>query len=203
MQQHKHEEHRASHGGHYARLAVMALLSYLAMYALMYAMVNTFDNVFNNLNQAYMAGLMAAPMVVIEVVLMGRMYPYKRLNALLIVGSAIAAVCFWTAIRQQAAISDQQFLRSMIPHHAGAILMCRRNQLQDPELQELCRQIVSSQQAEIDLMKSKLDVRSAKQAISYSGQSHAAELDHDPDADPGRRPRDGEVSPGSLGMPGS
>ena len=40
------------------------------MYALMYAMVNTFANVYATVNQAYMAGLMTAPMVVIELVVM-------------------------------------------------------------------------------------------------------------------------------------
>jgi len=60
-------------------------------------------------------------------------------------------------IRQQTAITDRQFLKSMIPHHAGAILMCRQNLLQDPELQRLCGKIVSSQQAEIDFMESKPD----------------------------------------------
>ena len=45
----------------------------------------------------------------------------------------------------------------MIPHHAGAILMCKENKLKDPDLQQLCRNIIASQQAEIDLMKSKLE----------------------------------------------
>jgi uncharacterized protein (DUF305 family) len=44
----------------------------------------------------------------------------------------------------------------MIPHHAGAILMCEQAPISDPEIHELCGQIVSSQQAEIDLMKAKL-----------------------------------------------
>ena len=45
---------------------------------------------------------------------------------------------------------------SMIPHHAGAVLMCEENQLKDPDLVQLCQEIISSQQAEILLMKSKL-----------------------------------------------
>lgn len=44
----------------------MTLLSFAAMYVLMYAMVDRFGNVFNNVNQVYMAGLMAAAMVLIE-----------------------------------------------------------------------------------------------------------------------------------------
>lgn len=44
----------------------------------------------------------------------------------------------------------------MIPHHASAILMCEESPIQDPEIQMLCRRIISSQQAEIDQMKAKL-----------------------------------------------
>jgi uncharacterized protein (DUF305 family) len=55
-------------------------------------------------------------------------------------------------IRQQTAISDQQFLRSMIPHHAGAILMCEQAQIIDPQIEKLCGAIISSQQAEIQQM---------------------------------------------------
>ena len=63
----------------------------------------------------------------------------------------------WLAIRQQALVSDRQFLKSMIPHHAGFILMCQEAPIGDPAIKELCRSIVSSQQAEIDLMKAKLE----------------------------------------------
>jgi uncharacterized protein (DUF305 family) len=122
----------------------------------MYAMVDAFGSVFNNFNQFYMAGLMVAAMVIIELLVMGNMYPNGKLNAALLVASTIAMIVFWMFIRQQTAITDQQFLRSMIPHHGGAVLMCGRNQLEDPELQALCRNIMSSQQAEIDFMKSKL-----------------------------------------------
>lgn len=138
---------------HYRHLLIMAVLSFIAMYILMYAMVNVLDNVFNNFNQFYMAGLMTAPMVLIELFVMRSMYPDKRRNALIIVGSIIAALVFFLLIRQQTAISNTQFLRSMIPHHGGAILMCEQAQIDDPEIKELCETIISSQQAEIDQMK--------------------------------------------------
>jgi uncharacterized protein (DUF305 family) len=141
---------------HYRHLLIMAVLSFIAMYILMYAMVNTFSNVYNNFNQFYMAGLMTAPMVVIELAVMRSMYHDKRLNALIIAGSILAALAFFLLIRYQTAISDKQFLRSMIPHHAGAILMCEHAAIQDAEIKQLCGNIVSSQQAEIDQMKAKL-----------------------------------------------
>lgn len=41
----------------------------------------------------------------------------------------------------------------MIPHHAGAILMCEQAPIQDSEIKTLCRGIIASQQAEIHQMK--------------------------------------------------
>ena len=141
---------------HYSHLLLMVLLSFISMYALMYAMVNTFENVYPNFNQFYMAGLMTAPMVVIELAVMGAMYHNKKMNLVIIAAGVIALIVFWILIRQQTAISDKQFLKSMIPHHAGAILMCEKAPIQDPQIRELCRTIISGQQAEILQMKNKL-----------------------------------------------
>lgn len=135
----------------------MAVLSFIAMYILMYAMVNSFSNVFSNFNQVYMAGLMAAPMVLIELALMSGMYPNKKWNAVITTASVILLLLFWFGIRQQVAISDKQFLRSMIPHHGGAILMCEQAPINDPEIKRLCQEIISSQQREIHQMQAKLN----------------------------------------------
>ena len=144
------------HHNPYYRLAAMTILSFIAMYILMYAMVDSFDSVFNNINQVYMAGLMASPMVLIELALMGGMYPNKNLNRGLMAVSAFALVGFFFLIRQQVAVTDTQFLRSMIPHHSGAILMCGKAPLESPQLKELCRSIIASQDAEIKQMKAML-----------------------------------------------
>jgi len=144
------------HDPHYRYLLIMTVLSFISMYILMYAMVNTIGNVYNNFNQFYMAGLMTAPMVLIELFVMRSMYQNKRRNALIVAASVIVGLVFFLLIRQQTAISDKQFLRSMIPHHAGAILMCEHASIQDTEIKALCETIISSQQAEIDQMKAKL-----------------------------------------------
>lgn len=145
------------HNNHYTKLLIMAVLSFISMYALMYAMVNAFENVIPNINQFYMAGLMTAPMIIIEIILMGSMYQNKKLNYFIIAISSIVLIAFFLFIRQQTAVSDKQFLKSMIPHHASAILMCEKTSIQDPELKELCESIISSQQEEIDQMKAKLE----------------------------------------------
>lgn len=144
------------HMNHYARLAAMTVLSFLAMYVLMYAMVDSFSNVYSNVNQVYMAGLMAAPMVLIELLLMGAMYKNKVLNAAIAGAGIVAAIVFFVLIRQQSLVGDTQFLRSMIPHHASAILMCEKAPIMDAEIKKLCVGIIESQQSEINQMKSKL-----------------------------------------------
>ena len=146
-------DHQAGRHNPYRQLVVMIIFSFIAMYSLMYAMVNTPANVFNNLNQVYMAALMTAPMVVIELLVMNSMYPDKRRNALLIGASILAAIAFFAFIQGQTAIGDKQFLRSMIPHHAGAITMCEAAPLTDPEIIQLCDQIIANQESEIEQMK--------------------------------------------------
>ncbi|HJZ12070.1 MAG TPA: DUF305 domain-containing protein [Acidobacteriota bacterium] len=142
---------------HYGRFLVMITLHLIAMYVFMYAMVNDFGNVFNNFNQVYMAALMTASMVLIELPLMMEMYKSKKLNTIIIAVGLVVLVGSLLLIRKQGAISDRQFLRSMIPHHAGAILMCEEASIADTEIKELCKSIITSQQAEIDQMKAKLE----------------------------------------------
>ncbi|MFV8361005.1 DUF305 domain-containing protein [Flavobacterium sp. LS1P3] len=140
----------------YKKLAIMIVVSFIAMYILMYSMVDVFANVIPNINQFYMAGLMTMPMLIIELLVMGSMYGNKKLNISLIVTGFIALILFFAGIRQQAAVGDKEFLKSMIPHHAAAILMGKESSVTDPEIKELIKNIITSQQAEIDQMKAKL-----------------------------------------------
>jgi uncharacterized protein (DUF305 family) len=140
----------------YGRLALMAVLHFAAMYLLMYAMVDVFGNAVPNLNQAYMAGLMTAPMLLFELALMGSMYPLKAVNFGVVAAGLLLLAGSFLAIRQQVAIGDREFLRSMIPHHAGAILMCEKAKLADVEIKTLCAGIVEGQRAEIAQMRARL-----------------------------------------------
>lgn len=138
---------------HYVYLAVMTVFMFVSMYILMYAMVDRLENVFSNVNQFYMAGLMTAPMVLIELAIMRAMYGNRAANIVIVGISLLAFAGFWVGIRQQVAVADTQFLRSMIPHHAGAILMCEKASVQDSEVRSLCREIIRGQQSEIEQMK--------------------------------------------------
>jgi len=141
------------HKHHYGHLSVMTALSFIAMFILMYAMVDRFANVYPNINQFYMAGLMGAPMVIIELLVMRAMYPDMKLN-MIFGGVAFAALLFFfLGIRAQTAVGDVQFVKSMIPHHSGAVLMCDRAAITDAELKTLCGEIIKGQQQEIEQMK--------------------------------------------------
>ena len=158
MEMANHKNMNMAKGGNkpYNRLIIMTVVSFIAMYVLMYAMVNNIANAIPNINQFYMAGLMTAAMVIIEVVLMGAMYMNKKLNAIIITASSIILIAFFLFIQQQTAVSDKQFLKGMIPHHAAAILMSEQSNTKDREIKKLQNDIISSQKKEIEQMKAKL-----------------------------------------------
>ena len=145
--------------GHYAKLGLNLAISTLIMYLVMFAMIDTFGEFYNNLNMLYMALMMVSPMAMLMLLTMRSMYRNRAANFLLHGLFATVFVLAFAGIRTQAAVGDTQFLRSMIPHHSGAILMCREASLTDPEIVALCSRIQQSQREEIDQMKRILDRR--------------------------------------------
>lgn len=111
-----------------------------------------------------MAALMTIPMVLIELLLMRSMYNTAWINSVIGIVSLTMFVLLIIFIRKQTAISDKEFLKSMIPHHAAALLMCEQVSLQDPEIKKLCKNILSTQQSEIDWMKAKLETLEGKKS---------------------------------------
>lgn len=137
---------------HYQRLAVEMALDFVVMFGVMYTMVYSLKEVYININNFYMTGMMVTPMLAIMLINMRTMFPNKRLNLILISGSLVLFGILFTLERTQGFVGNKQFLRSMIPHHSGAILMCENAQISDPELKTLCGSIVTSQKQEIEQM---------------------------------------------------
>ncbi len=137
----------------YGKLALMAGLHLIAMFFLMFAMVNTFANAIPNINFVYMAALMTAPMLILEILLMGMMYKDRKLNVTVVCFGLILLAVSFLLIRFQTGVGDRGFLQSMIPHHSGAILMCEKANITDPEIKQLCDDIILSQRQEITQMK--------------------------------------------------
>ena len=144
-------DHGAQHA--YGLFALNVGASFLAMYLLMFSMIDGWSDFYNNINMVYMALSMVAPMALLMLATMGGMYKNRRLNLILWLGFALVFVAALTATRKQALVGDRQFVASMIPHHSGAILMCREADLNDPELIKLCQSITASQRSEIEQMR--------------------------------------------------
>ena len=137
----------------YRMLGATAIGMLILMYLIMFTMIYSLGEFIQNLNFVYMAIMMATPMVVMMPLMMPAMYPDRKLNRLIYLGSAALFLLAFAGIRAQAFVGDTQFLRSMIPHHSGAILMCERAAIKDPEIKALCGEIIRSQKQEIAQMK--------------------------------------------------
>ena len=138
---------------HYQMLGLNLAISLAIMYFAMFAMIWTWGEFIQNINFFYMAFVMWAPMAAVMLLAMRSMYQNTKLNAVLYAAFAIVFVASLGGIRAQALVGDKQFLRSMIPHHSGAVLMCTKAQISDPEIKQLCTNIIQSQTQEIDQMK--------------------------------------------------
>ena len=141
----------------YLLFGLNVLVGLAIMYFAMFAMIAGWGDFYNNINMAYMAVMMAAPMGTLMLLTMPGMYPSRGLNLALHAVFVLAFLGAFAAIRWQAGIGDDQFIRSMIPHHSGAILMCNEAELADAELRDLCTGIVEGQRDEIEQMQAILD----------------------------------------------
>lgn len=166
MESHAPASRPSRHGGGraYRMFGVNMALSLVVMYLAMFTMIDGRSDFRNNLNTLYMALAMLAPMGMIMLATMRGMYPDRRVNAGIHAALLVVFIAAIAGTRAQVLIGDRQFIASMIPHHSGAILMCREAALSDPELLKLCDDIAQAQREEIDQMKAiraRLDRRGA------------------------------------------
>ena len=145
------------HEKSYRNLAIELILHFVIMYLVMYTMIATLDHFYFNLNNVYMTLMMVTPMALLMLVLMRSMYENKRANLIIAIGAVVIFAGSFYAMRSQAAIGDKELIRGMIPHHSGAILMCGKAKLTDPELITLCDEIVDAQEREIAQMQAVLE----------------------------------------------
>lgn len=153
MPYHSPQHVQGSHSRPYMMFWVNMALSLVVMYVVMFSMIDGWGDFRNNLNMFYMAVTMWAPMGIFMLLTMRGMYPNRRANLALYLLFAILTVGSLWATREQTLIDDRQFIKSMIPHHSGAILMCRQAALTDQELISLCEGIKDAQRAEITQME--------------------------------------------------
>lgn len=160
--QENHHGKSKSHGGHsggkmYAKFGVILLVSLGLMWVLSMSMVRSINHFYFNLSNFWMALVMVAAMAVVMVVGMWSMFKNTKVNIALLAGFVLLFVGAFALGRTETFVGNEQFLKSMIPHHSRAILVCQESNITDPEIVELCETIVQTQQEEISQMQSILD----------------------------------------------
>lgn len=160
-----HEAHAASHGANtsekpdmapYKKLGITLAISFVVMFVSGYARSAAWDHLYLNANRFYMTMLMVAPMALIMLFMMRSMFKHQRLNTIIAATAVGITLLFWALVRTQAGVGNEGFLKSMIPHHSAAILVCNEADLTDPRIQQLCREIIDAQEREIAEMKALL-----------------------------------------------
>lgn len=132
----------------------MLAISFVVMYSVMYLNVFKLNHIYLSLTRLYMTLLMVSPMAVSMILLMSHMYQNKRANRIIIFSSISVFILALVLLRTQTPINDVQYMKAMIPHHSSAILTSKEANIKDPEVKELSKQIIESQEDEIEQMKS-------------------------------------------------
>lgn len=140
-------------GMNYGKFWVMMLISFLIMYIVMFLNMDKVSHYHTSLTRIYMALLMVAPMAVVMMLMMGKMYPNKKMNTAIILGSVVLFILILTGLRTQTPIDDVQYMKAMIPHHSSAIMVSKHATITDPEVKKLSEEIIQSQEKEIAEME--------------------------------------------------
>lgn len=137
----------------YLKFGIMILTSTFLMYWLMFLNVFQFEHVTYSETRIYMALIMGSVMAIVMLLFMWPMYKNKKVNSIILAGSAVVfALSLWL-VRSQVLIEDEGWMKAMIPHHSIAILTSERADISDPEVRELADTIIKTQREEIAKMK--------------------------------------------------
>jgi len=137
----------------YRKLFTTMSISFLVMYAVMFLNMDKLSHYHTSATRIYMAILMVAPMAVVMLLMMGNMYPNKKLNTTIIISSLVLFAVILAALRTQTPVNDLQYMKAMIPHHSSAIMVSKHANITDPEVRKLADSIIASQEEEIAQME--------------------------------------------------
>ncbi|MFC3480647.1 DUF305 domain-containing protein [Kocuria carniphila] len=152
----RHEDKAGHHGTSnrmYWIFAAILLVNLGLMWVLTMSMIRTWDHFYFNPSNLYMAFIMVTAMAILMVVGMWSMFQNTKLNIALLIGFIALFVAALLFGRAEVGVGNEGFLKSMIPHHSRAILVCQESNITDPEIQDLCATIVETQQEEIAQMQ--------------------------------------------------
>ena len=111
------------HTGHgsarmYVKFGIILLVSLGLMWTLSMSMVRSIDHFYFNLSNFWMALLMVGAMAIVMVVGMWSMFKNTKANIAMLVGFAVLFVGVFALGRTETFVGNEQFLKSMIPHHS-------------------------------------------------------------------------------------
>ena len=115
-----------------------------------------FSDLYLSLTLFYGGLLMASNMIwaheIIHYLSMG------HFNMLVFSVGIILSISVSILLRQQLLVDDKQWLRRMIPHHSTALTTTHKiyNRTTNPKIKDLAKEIIDTQEKEIQLMKSML-----------------------------------------------
>jgi uncharacterized protein (DUF305 family) len=137
----------------YSKFSLMMFVSFIIMYSVMFLNVDEANHIYLSITRTYMTLLMVSPMAVIMMLMMGKMYPNKKWNIIILISGVVIFCLCLAGLRTQTAIGDEQYMKAMIPHHSSAIMVSKHANIQDPEVKKLSEGIIASQKKEIAEMK--------------------------------------------------
>ena len=138
----------------YKKFLVIMIISFFVMYIVMFLNMDRLGHYHTSITRIYMALLMVAPMAIVMMLMMGKMYPDKKKNTGIIVAGVAVFIIVLAALRTQTPVSDVQYMKAMIPHHSSAILTSKYANIKDPEVKKLAEEIIKAQEEEIAQMES-------------------------------------------------
>ncbi|RNF40366.1 DUF305 domain-containing protein [Planococcus salinus] len=137
----------------YVKFGIMIATSTFLMYWLMFLNVFQFEHITFSETRIYMALIMGSVMAIVMMLFMWPMYKNKKVNSIILAGSAVVfALSLWL-VRSQVLIEDTGWMKAMIPHHSIAILTSERATISDPRARELADSIIKTQREEIAEMQ--------------------------------------------------
>ncbi len=142
----------------YIKFGLMLTVSFVIMYGVMFLNVAKLNHIYLSNTRLYMALLMVSPMAILKLIFMSDMYKDKKINIGIIFLSVSIFISALLFLRNQTFISDEQYMKAMIPHHSSAILVSENATFKNAEVKQLSVEIIKAQKKEIAEMKKLLEV---------------------------------------------
>ena len=137
----------------YKTFGITMIISFLIMYIVMFLNLDKPAHYHTSLSRIYMALLMVSIMAIVMILMMGKMYPNKKANTMIMIVGGFVFVLVLIGLRTQTPIGDLQYMKAMIPHHSSAILVSKHANIKDPAVNKLSEDIIKAQEKEIAEME--------------------------------------------------